>query len=103
MKAQKELSELKDFAPVLKLLVEFGIVRFHCSEEVHVDKYYMIQNIVKRLVKENIAPKTEDFHWIFQQMQKWEELQLDQAQVTTLSHQCINLHAYEEAKQFHPF
>jgi len=98
MKAQKELSELKDFSPVLQLLVEFGIVRFHCSEEVHVSKYYMIQNIVKNLVKENASPQPEDFHWIFQQMQKWDELQLDQAQVTALSHQCINLQAYERAK-----
>lgn len=65
----KELSNLKDFTPVLKLLVEFGIVRFHCSEEVHVDKYYMIQNIVKYLVKENAAPQPEDFYWLFEQMQ----------------------------------
>ncbi|MGQ0769217.1 ABC transporter substrate-binding protein [Acinetobacter baumannii] len=98
MKAQKELSNLKDFAPVLKLLVEFGIVRFHCSEEVHVDKYYMIQNIVKHLVKENAAPQPEDFHWLFQQMQKWEKLQLAPAQIIELSAQCINLECYNQAK-----
>ncbi len=77
IKAQKELSDLKDFSPVLKLLVDFGIVRFHCSEEVHVDKYYMIQNIVKHLVKENAAPQPKDFYWLFEQMQKWDELQID--------------------------
>ncbi|OUC57811.1 ABC transporter substrate-binding protein [Acinetobacter seifertii] len=99
IKAQKELSDLKDFSPVLKLLVDFGIVRFHCSEEVHVDKYYMIQNIVKNLVKENAAPQPEDFHWLFEQMQKWDELQIDQAQITSLGAQCINLEAYEQAKQ----
>lgn len=101
IKAQKELSDLKDFSPVLKLLVDFGIVRFHCSEEVHVDKYYMIQNIVKNLVKENAAPQPEDFHWLFEQMQKWDELQIDQAQITSLGAQCINLEAYEQAKQLY--
>ncbi|QNX13748.1 ABC transporter substrate-binding protein [Acinetobacter seifertii] len=99
IKAQKELSDLKDFSPVLKLLVDFGIVRFHCSEEVHVDKYYMIQNIVKHLVKENAAPQPKDFYWLFEQMQKWDELQIDQAQITSLGAQCINLEAYEQAKQ----
>lgn len=69
MKAQQELSELDDFAPILKLLVEFGIVRFHCSEEVHVDKYYMIQDIVRHLVKESALPKVEDFYWLLEQMQ----------------------------------
>lgn len=98
MKAQKELSNLKDFTPVLKLLVEFGIVRFHCSEEVHVDKYYMIQNIVKYLVKENAAPQPEDFYWLFEQMQKWEKLQLAPAQIIELSTQCINLDCYNQAK-----
>ncbi|PTV53379.1 ABC transporter substrate-binding protein [Acinetobacter seifertii] len=101
IKAQKELSNLKDFSPVLKLLVDFGIVCFHCSEEVHVDKYYMIQNIVKNLVKENAAPQPEDFHWLFEQMQKWDELQIDQAQITSLGAQCINLEAYEQAKQLY--
>ncbi|MFV5374721.1 ABC transporter substrate-binding protein [Acinetobacter calcoaceticus] len=99
MKAQQELSELEDFAPILKLLVEFGIVRFHCSEEVHVDKYYMIQNIVRHLVKESALPKVEDFYWLFQQMQKWDDLQLDQTQINALGHKCINLAAYEQAKQ----
>jgi len=99
MKAQQELSELEDFAPILKLLVEFGIVRFHCSEEVHVDKYYMIQDIVRHLVKESALPKVEDFYWLLKQMQKWDDLQLDQAQITALGHQCINLQAYEQAKQ----
>ncbi len=32
-------------------------------------------------------------------MQKWDELQLDQAQITSLGAQCINLEAYEQAKQ----
>jgi len=99
MKAQQELSELEDFAPILKLLVEFGIVRFHCSEEVHVDKYYMIQDIVRHLVKESALPKVEDFYWLFQQMQKWDDLQLDQVQINALGHKCINLAAYEQAKQ----
>ena len=30
---------------------------------------------------------------------KWDELQLDQAQITSLGAQCINLEAYEQAKQ----
>ncbi|ARD28593.1 ABC transporter substrate-binding protein [Acinetobacter pittii] len=99
MKAQQELGELEDFAPILKLLVESGIVRFHCSEEVHVDKYYMIQNIVRHLVKESALPKVEDFYWLLEQMQKWDELQIDQAEITSLGAQCINLEAYKQAKQ----
>ncbi|WP_192453994.1 ABC transporter substrate-binding protein [Acinetobacter oleivorans] len=99
MKAQQELSEFQDFAPILKLLVEFEIVRFHCSEEVHVDKYFKIQEIVRHLVKESALPKVEDFYWLLEQMQKWDELQIDQAQITSLGAQCINLEAYEQAKQ----
>lgn len=99
MKAQQELSEFQDFAPILKLLVEFEIVRFHCSEEVHVDKYFKIQDIVRHLVKESALPKVEDFYWLLEQMQKWDELQIDQAQITSLGAQCINLEAYEQAKQ----
>jgi len=99
MKAQQELSGLEDFAPILKLLVESGIVRFHCSEEVHVDKYYMIQNIVRHLVKESALPKVDDFYWLFQQMQKWDELQIDQTQITSLGAKCINLEAYEQAQK----
>lgn len=97
MKAQKELSNLKDFTPVLKLLVEFGIVRFHCSEEVHVDKYYMIQNIVKYLVKENAAPQPEDFIGYLNKC-KMGKLQLAPAQIIELSTQCINLDCYNQAK-----
>ncbi|ADI90319.1 ABC transporter substrate-binding protein [Acinetobacter oleivorans] len=99
MKAQQELSEFQDFAPILKLLVEFEIVRFRCSEEVHVDKYFKIQDIVRHLVKESALPKVEDFYWLLEQMQKWDELQIDQVQITSLGAQCINLEAHEQAKQ----
>ncbi|NUG12594.1 nitrate transporter, partial [Acinetobacter seifertii] len=60
--------------------------------------YYMIQNIVKHLVKENAAPQPEDFHWLFEQMQKWEKLHLPPAQIIELSDQCINLDCYNQAK-----
>ena len=59
----------------------------------------MIQDIVRHLVKESALPKVEDFYWLLEQMQKWDELQLDQAQITSLGAQCINLEAYEQAKQ----
>ena len=97
MKAQQELKTMQDFAPILQLLVEFGIVRFHCSDEVHVDKYYMIQNIVQNLVKDSAAPKLDDFHWLFQQMQKWDDVQLDAEKIPTLSAQCLNIDAYTKA------
>jgi NitT/TauT family transport system ATP-binding protein len=59
----------------------------------------MIQDIVRHLVKESALPKVEDFYWLFQQMQKWDDLQLEQTQINILSHQCINLEAYNQARQ----
>jgi len=50
------------------------------------------------LVKENAAPQPEDFYWLFEQMQKWEKLQLAPAQIIELSAQCIQPDCYNQAK-----
>jgi NitT/TauT family transport system ATP-binding protein len=71
LKAQHELRVLEDFAPVWQLLSEFGIVQFDCSPEIHVEKYFNIQTIIRNFIKDSAEPKATDFQWLFQQMQKW--------------------------------
>lgn len=76
-KSQHELTQLEDLSEVWQLLVDFNIIRFHCSKNVHTLKYYQIQNIIRNFVPENSAPKTSDFIWIMQQMNKWDNLNID--------------------------
>ncbi|ENV36981.1 hypothetical protein F959_01789 [Acinetobacter venetianus RAG-1 = CIP 110063] len=71
LKAQRELQVLEDFSPVWELLTEFDVIQFNCSADVHVEKFYTIQNIIRNFVQNTAEPKNSDFEWLFQQMQKW--------------------------------
>ena len=65
---------LEDFKPVWQLLIDFDVIQFECSPSIHVEKYYTIQDIIRNFVKSSAIPKSTDFEWLFQQMQKWNNL-----------------------------
>ncbi len=100
LRAQKELKEIKDFSPVWRLLVEFDIIQFNCSPEVHVEKYFKIQNIIRNFIQIDAKPKTKDFEWLFQQMQKWQTPQPTQRPELDLAQDCLLLETYQNAISF---
>lgn len=89
-KAQIELQHLSDFSEVWKMLTEFNIIQFECSENKYVRKYYSIQKIIQQFVENDATPKVEDFDWLLSQMQKWDNLTLDAAEYKKISHSCIS-------------
>lgn len=88
-KAQIELETLDDFSEVWKLLVDFKIIQFECSEEKHVKNYHAIQNIIRQFVSHDAIPQAEDFVWLISQMQKWDDLKIDQENINQISQNCI--------------
>ncbi len=87
-KAQQELKNLEDYSQVWGLLQHYEIIRFECSEQIHVHKYASIQNIIRHFIEDDGTPKTEDMQWIFTQMQKWLGLK-SEANFEELCKQCI--------------
>ena len=65
------------------------MIQFNCSTEVHVEKYYTIQNIVRNFVQDSAEPKLSDFEWLFQQMQKWNGSDQDVKFVTHQAQNCL--------------
>lgn len=88
-KAQSELKNLEHFDEVWQLLIEFGIIRFECSDSVHVDKFYAIQKIISEFIEDSARPKSNDFLWIIQQMQKWEKIELEVGMIEDIAKNCI--------------
>ncbi|WP_151980667.1 ABC transporter substrate-binding protein [Acinetobacter guerrae] len=99
LKAQKELETLNDYAPVWKMLAEFNIIRFKCSPQVHVQKYYVIESIIRNFVENNAVPDPHHFIWLFEQMQKWDDSvhHFDQTSIEHLSQNCIEPDVYQNA------
>ena len=97
LKAQQELRELEDFASVWQLLAEFEIIQFDCSAEIHVEKYFSIQNIIRNFVKESSAPKASDFEWLFEQMQKWNHAPISTIADHHSGGSCLLLEQYQAA------
>lgn len=97
IKAQQELKSIEDFAPIWDLLVEFDIIQFECSEEVHVEKYHAIQNIVRHLIENDAQPKVTDFEWLFEQMQQWNALESSSEISTELAQNCLLPQIYKTA------
>ena len=89
LKAQQELRQLDDFSPVWQLLIEFNVIQFHCSPEVHVEKYFTIQNIIRNFVQGSAEPKAKDFEWLFQQMHKWNASALDEISYPDQAQSCL--------------
>ncbi|MCU4412476.1 ABC transporter substrate-binding protein [Acinetobacter sp. WU_MDCI_Axc73] len=102
-KAQQELKNLHNFEPVWQLLRVFHIIRFNCSPQIHVQKYRAIEAIIRDFVADSAQPNFQDFIWLFEQMQKWDDLndqvKLDSSAVQSLSRNCIEQQIYENALQ----
>lgn len=99
IKAQQELRILEDFAPVWELLVEFEVIQFNCSPNIHVEKYFTIQNIIRNFVQNSAIPKVTDFEWLFQQMQKWNNPPISSIQYTNEAQSCLLLETYLAASK----
>ena len=99
LKAQRELEILEDFKPVWQMLIDFNVIRFQCNEEIHVQKYHALEKIIRHLVLDHTAPKQTDMQWLFEQMQTWQGLNLEQTALQRLSKQCIDLKSHMAARQ----
>ncbi|MBJ9985191.1 ABC transporter substrate-binding protein [Acinetobacter sp. S40] len=99
IKAQKELETLQNFEPVWQILSEFNIIRFECSPQVHVKKYYAIESIIRHFVDDSAVPDVEHFVWLFEQMQKWENIEIVQNNIEQLSNSCIHTATYLAARE----
>lgn len=88
VKAQHELQHLTDFDVVWQLLIEFNIIQFECSETIHVEKYYSIQNIIRNLVKDSSTPKVDDFHWLIEQMIQWDDAIIEPNEIARVAESC---------------
>lgn len=90
-KAQDELKQIENFAAVWQVLLDYNIIRFPCSESVHVEKYYFIQNIIRGFIPEHARPQVSDFVWLTHQMQKWDEVDLHSDEIHVISENCVIL------------
>lgn len=89
-RAQAELQQLEDVQAVWQMLNEAGIIQFPCSAQVHVERYYFIQNIIRSLVDESSAqPQAQDFVWLTEQMLKWDALDVPEVVSAAVSQRCI--------------
>ena len=89
-RAQAELHQLEDVQAVWQMLNEAGIIQFPCSAQVHVERYYFIQNIIRSLVDESSAqPQAQDFIWLTEQMLKWDALDVPEVESDAVSQRCI--------------
>ena len=88
IKAQHELKNMVDFYEVWQLLIEFNIIRFECSESLHVEKYDSIQSIIRNFVKDATTPKINDFYWLIEQMIKWDKISIEPAEITRIAKDC---------------
>lgn len=98
LKAQQELRELQDFTQVWQMLVEFDVIQFACSAEIHVEKYFSIQKIIRNFVQDSAKPKVEDFEWLFQQMYKWNDVESEKRTYLDQAQHCILGSIYQAAK-----
>ena len=90
-KAQDELKYLEDYQSVWTMLMDYKIIRFECSNTVHVQKFYSIQNIIRNFIQDSAQPRIEDFKWLIGQMQKWNGLDLSAQEILEMSKQCMTL------------
>lgn len=99
LKAQQELRELQDFTQVWQMLMDFDVIQFPCSAEIHVEKYFSIQKIIRNFVQNSAEPQAEDFEWLFQQMYKWNEVVSEKTIYLEQAQHCILGSIYQAAKE----
>lgn len=88
-KAQTDLKQRADLSQVWDMLVDYQIIQFECSAQRHVYDFHKIKNIIRNFVGESAEPKVDDFIWLLQQMQKWENLDLSEDDQLQIAQQCI--------------
>lgn len=89
-RAQQDLDQLEHLDDVWNMLQQSGIIRFECSEQVHVPEYHKIQKVIRSFGTQS-EPNVHDFEWILNQMQKWENLKLEPAEAQKIIRQCIGV------------
>jgi len=99
LKAQQELRELQDFTQVWQMLMDFDVIQFPCSAEIHVEKYFSIQKIIRNFVQNSAEPKAEDFEWLFQQMHKWNDVASEKIIYLEQAQHCVLGSIYQAAKE----
>ncbi|MEB6478693.1 ABC transporter substrate-binding protein [Acinetobacter vivianii] len=99
LKAQQELRELQDFTQVWQMLMDFDVIQFPCSAEIHVEKYFSIQEIIRNFVQNSAEPQAEDFEWLFQQMYKWNDVTSEKTTYLEQAQHCILDSIYQVAKE----
>lgn len=87
-RAQQDLAAMRDFSEVWQLLQQYQIIRFTCSEDIHVMSYYKIIKIIQDLGI-SINPQANDFEWIIEAMNRWDLLNLTSHEIQKLAEQCI--------------
>ena len=55
-KAQYELKQMQDYQQIWQLLIHYNIIRFQCSAEIHVDKFYFIKILYRTLLVSLLSP-----------------------------------------------
>lgn len=88
-KAQYELKQMQDYQQIWQLLIHYNIIRFQCSAEIHVDRFYFIQNIIQNFIGESAQPQLADFIWLTEKMLKWEQLDSYSSDFHQLGQSCI--------------
>jgi len=88
-KAQYELKQMQDYQQIWQLLIHYNIIRFQCSAEIHVDRFYFIKNIIQNFIGESAQPQLADFIWLTEKMLKWEQLDSYSSDFHQLGQSCI--------------
>lgn len=87
--AQEELQQLQDLTALWALLIDYNIIQFNCSHDVHTQYFYQIQHIVKNFSQNAPQPNVQDFKWMIEQMNKWGQLTEEIDDSLQIAHQCI--------------
>lgn len=99
MQAQDELRDIQDYSEVWHMLQDYKIIRFECSASVHVEHYYHIQSIIRSAMGRASIPSQQDFEWYFEQLAKWEKIDISALKVAQLSAECVESNSFNAAKK----
>ncbi|WP_313042510.1 ABC transporter substrate-binding protein [Acinetobacter sp.] len=87
-KAQNDLLQQRHFSEIFSLLKQYHIIRFDCSEQIHVEAFHRIKRIIQNFGKSQ-APQTSDFEWMIQKMQQYDQLNIEDEKVFEIAQSCI--------------
>ena len=86
--AQQDLKNKAYFSEIWQLLQRHQIIRFECSERIHVSAYYKVQNIIENLAQPPL-PMFSGFEWISHKMNQWEQLSLSDSALEAITQSCL--------------